>query len=92
MTDMAHRSDREILLATHRKVEELMTTEQLTTLTTDLEADATAAQAEFTKRCWQGQPSLAEGKVTPESLEPLKSLVEGLDTKVKAAASEIPTT
>ena len=87
-----HRSDREILIDIDRKQNRLMTTvtevtEQLTTLTADLEADSTAALAEFAKL----EKEVEEGKATPESLEPLKTLIEGLDAKVKAAASAIPT-
>ena len=89
MTD--HRSDREILLHIDRKLDRLMTTVDevqaaLTTLTTDLEADAATATAEFTKL----ETELSE-KGVEVNLTPLKEAVEGIDGKVKAAAANIPT-
>ena len=60
--------------------------EALAALTTDLEADAAAALAEFQKL----EAEVAAGNTTPE-LEPLKTAIEALDSKVKAAASEVPT-
>jgi hypothetical protein len=57
----------------------------ITTLTADLETDSAAALAEFTKL----EAEIAAGG-TPE-LEGLKTALEALDTRVKGAASEIPT-
>ncbi len=91
--DDDYRSDRRILIDIDRKVDSLMTTvaevqEAITTLTTDLEADAAAAQAEFAKL----EKEVEEGHaVTPENLEPLKAALEALDVRVKAAEGTIPT-
>ena len=65
-------------------VEEVLAT--LTTLTTDLEADAAAAVEEFGKLAKE-----IEAKAPEVDLEPLKTAVEALDTRVKAAAGSIPT-
>lgn len=62
-------------------VEEVTTI--LTTLTTDLEGVATAAQAEFAKL----EAEIAADQ--PVDLDPLKAQIEALDTKVKAVV--VPT-
>jgi hypothetical protein len=59
-------------------------TAALTALTTDLEALAAAASTEFTKL----EQEVEAGQV-PQDLEPLKTAIEALDTRVKAAV--VPT-
>ena len=56
---------------------------QLVALTTDLEALAATATAEFTKL----EEEVAAG--TPPNLEGVKAAIEAIDTKVKAAV--VPT-
>lgn len=86
-----HRSDREILLSIERKLGLMAITvtevqEAVTTLTTDLEADAAAALTEFTKL----EAEIAE-KAPEVDLTPLKESIVALDTKAKEAATKIPT-
>jgi len=85
------RSDRRILQQIDRKLNHLMTTvtevqEAVTTLATDLEADATTALAEFTKL----EAEIAE-KAPEVNLTPLKESIEAIDTKAKTAKESIPT-
>ncbi len=75
--------------AVGRKVTKLMATLEsiealLGTLTTDLEALATSAKAEFAKL----EAEVAAGQ--PTNLEPLATIIEGIDAKVKAAV--VPST
>ena len=83
-----HRSDHEILLEIEEKVETLMASVEsiealLATLKTDLEAKAAEAKAEFAKL----EAEVAAGQ--PANLEPLATIIEGIDAKVKAAV--VPT-
>jgi uncharacterized protein YaaN involved in tellurite resistance len=75
---------RQLIVNLTRKVDRMAATLEdvttaLTTLTTDLEALATTAQAEFAKL----ESEVAAG--TPVNLDPLKEAVDALDTRVKAA-------
>ena len=91
---MYDHNDRRILDRILKNTETLMTNvaeveAAIATLKADLETDATAALAEFTKL----ETEVAEGKgATPEDLTPLKTALEALDTSVKAAVTEIPST
>lgn len=84
-------TNRELLEYIKRKVDRLMTTVEevqaaLSTLTTDLQTDAAAALAEFSKL----EAEIAE-KAPEVDLTPLKESIETLDTKVKTAKESIPT-
>ena len=60
----------------------------IATLTSDLEADAAAAQAEFARL----EKEVEEGKpVEQANLAPLKEAIEALDARVKSAEGTIPT-
>lgn len=83
---------RSLIEALSRKVDSMATTVEevqtaLTTLTTDLEGLATTAQAEFAKLAQE----VEAGNAQPD-LEPLKTAIEAIDSKVKSAASDVPTT
>jgi hypothetical protein len=86
--------EQQLLKDIDRKVDKLVTTVEevqtaIAALTTDLEADAAAAQAEFLKL----EKEVEEGKpVTGENLTPLKEAIEALDARVKTAEGDIPTT
>jgi predicted nucleic acid-binding Zn-ribbon protein len=92
-SDKPSRLERE-LQELRKETKHIMTTAEevktaIAALTTDLEADAAAAQAEFLKL----EQEVTEGKpVTQENLAPLKEAIEALDGRVRAADSDIPTT
>ena len=85
MTDMAHRSDREILLAIYAKVEKLMTAvADLETSITDLEADETAAATAFTALAAE-ITTLEAGTITEAQIEELAVKAAAVGTALKAA-------
>ena len=88
MTNMAHRSDREILLALYQKVEKLMTAvEDLETAIIDLEADETAAATAFTALAAK-ITELEAGTITEAQIEELATKAAAVGTALKAATPE----